>query len=57
MDKEKRGCLGCGSVCGMDGCSICEGRVLCLHCEPVVGPFKTERDRIKALRDRTGECA
>mgnify|MGYP001567970728 CR=1 FL=1 len=27
-----RGCIGCGSFCAVDGCSICEGRVLCNRC-------------------------
>ncbi len=33
-DKErKRGCKGCGSTCGMDGCAVCEDDMLCQHCE------------------------
>ena len=32
-DKErKRGCKGCGSTCGVDGCKICESNQLCLKC-------------------------
>lgn len=28
----KRGCQGCGSKCGVDGCSICESGLLCIRC-------------------------
>lgn len=31
-DKRKRGCTGCGSTCGADGCKVCEGNALCLRC-------------------------
>lgn len=29
---NKRGCRKCKSICGVDGCHICEGKKLCTKC-------------------------
>ena len=32
MSTRKRGCKRCGSMCGLDGCRVCEGDYLCRRC-------------------------
>jgi hypothetical protein len=29
----RKGCKGCGSKCGVNGCAICAGKVLCTKCQ------------------------
>lgn len=30
--KKKKGCKGCGSYCGVRGCLVCRGKMLCFNC-------------------------
>ncbi len=40
MAKRTRGCMWCGSSCGVPGCQVCEGEQLCHKCQSASGmPF------------------